>query len=271
VRTSLLTIVGLLAASAVGCGGPVGIAAAKVRDAVEPPPAPIVNVDMAGVEAKFDALMVKLDAIAEARPEAAVEPGFRRADIDREPEPVEDPSREPHPAPPAETPFVPVDDTPFKLDQLTAAVDALRQTVADDIAARREERTVKQSLTVPKASEPKGYTGAVLWSWTGQRCAPCEALKGALRAAGWTVSDEQNTHFWVKYDDQREAPEVVYFRDGVEVGRIKGYGHTLTELNRIVRAHPLLTAAAGAAPRGEAWDVDPEPAPNCAGSAGVRR
>ena len=263
-KTSLLTFVGSLAVSAVGCGHMTIAAVEKVREAVEPPPEPIVNVDMSGVEAKFDALMVKLDAIAEARPDPVAEPGFRRSDIDREPEPVEEPSREPNPAPPAETPFVPVDDTPTKLDQLTAAVDALRQTVADDIASRKAAPAVK-------ADEPKGYTGAVLWSWTGHRCAPCEALKAGLRGAGWTVSDDRNPHFWVQYDDQREAPEVVYYRDGVEIARIKGYGHTLTELSRIANTHPLLAKSVQATPKGEAWD-DPEPSPNCAGSAfGVRR
>lgn len=260
----------------VGCSLPgIGTFDPAAKAAAEPP---VVNVhvDMSPVADKLDALVAKLDARLavpdttpdakpfvreEAKPEVVPEMPLDRTPMPRQPDPEPVPRREPSPAPPVETPFVPQDD---RVERLAEAVDALRQTVADDIAARREERTVKQSLTVPK-SDAQGYTGAVIW--TVANCPPCELLKSHLRGAGWTVSDAQHPHFWIRPSQGQSGPTVTYFANGERIGEVVGYGGTQAELSAIVNRHPLVTsprhvpALVQPVKSGDEWG--PDPSPNC--------
>lgn len=217
----------------------------------------------------------------EARPDVLPDAQhYERTPMDRKPEPFPEPKRgdEPVPAPAVEepaTPFFPPEEGPSKLDKLTDVVEKLAETVAQDIEARKSERTVK---TVAKSEQPKaGYTGAVIWSLPN--CPPGDLLKAHLRGRGWNVLDTENNHFWVRPSRGYPCPTVEYFSDGKSLGTITGYGGTQAELDAIDARHPLRTpprnVPAMVLPKsamsvGDQWgEFDPQPfgpAANCAGS-----
>lgn len=302
-KVSLLAIVGLVS---VGCGRDFAAGVVERVGAAERAPVeavqPVVNVhnhiDLSPIAAMVERMekartsdladgakpFVRDEPEAKPDPVPEVQPSRTPMPRQPEPEPVPTKLREPEPAPPVgdgtETPFRPLDDSPSKIDRLADAVDVLRQTVAADIEARKEERTVKQSLTVTKTEPPKstGYTGAVIW--TVANCPPCELLKSHLRGAGWTVSDAQHPHFWVRPSQGQSGPTVTYFANGERIGEVVGYGGTQAELSSIASRHPLITpprqvpALVQPVKVGDEWQPDqqPGPGPNCSQPAfGARR
>lgn len=132
------------------------------------------------------------------------------------------------------------------------------------VLAEQAERQAKAPPVVPvqppaqasvpdeqprKADDTAGYTGAVILVSDPPRvsdgtsdCVPCNRLVLALRAAvpgkPWTVSVERNPHFWLRQSTADVTPIVNYYRDGVRVDQVVGFGGTREETVAILKRHP---------------------------------
>lgn len=130
--------------------------------------------------------------------------------------------------PPATSSAPPLVETPFvQQPQEPPRADIPRQMMA------------ARSMAFQLARVPEHFSGAVVFCSKG--CEPGRKLKHDLREhPNWKSGYDNNTHFKfvdVGPDSGLVCPTVAYYEDGVETGRVEGYGGHSDELNAILRKH----------------------------------